>query len=251
MVYPKYPSFDAHAHIATDVTAAQVRGLKNAIVFAMTRSLSEATSVPHGCYGNIVWGIGVHPRDSDALELYVGDRFEAMLRKFALVGEVGLDRRSGRIERQKEVFGDILVRAATSPVIVSIHSTAATEDAIEMLRKHPVRAPILHWFGGSPKQILEATELGAWFSVNASMKDEVITAIPRDRLLTETDFPYTRRAGATRPGSIDSIIEKLALLWETTADEVQQEVWNNLLGLVEVAGVRSRLPYELQAQLGP
>jgi TatD DNase family protein len=240
---------DAHAHIATDVTAAQVQGLQGAVVFAMTRSLSEAGSVPHGCYDNIVWGIGVHPRGGDGLDGYTGKRFEALLPKFALVGEIGLDRRAGRFDRQQEVFADILIRTGTIPALVSIHSTGASSEVIELLKRHPVRAPILHWFGGSADQIVEASNLGSWFSVNAAMKDEVLEAVPRDRLLTETDFPYTRRTGAIRPGSTDSIITKLATFWGTSTGEAQQEVWKNLLALVEVAGVRSRFPYELQAQL--
>jgi TatD DNase family protein len=250
MDFPKPTAIDAHAHIATDVTAAQVRGLRGAIVFAMTRNLSEAAAVPHGCYGSIVWGIGVHPRDRDGQDRYVGDRFEAMLPKFGLIGEVGLDRRAGHLDRQREVFADILVRTGEAPVMVSIHSTAAAADVIALLRRHPVRAPILHWFGGSPDQVSEATEFGAWFSVNAAMKDEVIAAVPQDRLLTETDFPYTRRAGATRPGSVDSIITKLATIWGTGSNEAQQRVWSNLVALVKEAGVVPRLPRELQAQIG-
>jgi TatD DNase family protein len=249
MDFPRPTTIDAHAHIATDVTSAQVQGLRGAIVFAMTRSLSEAAAVPHGCYGNIVWGIGVHPRDSSGLDRYVGDRFEAMLPNFGLVGEVGLDRRAGRLHRQREVFADILIRTGANPVIVSIHSTAAAADVIDMLGRHPVRAPILHWFAGSAEQIMAAAEFGAWFSVNAAMKDEVIRAVPRNRILTETDFPYTRRDGATRPGSTDSIITKLATLWGMSTNEALQGVWNNLHALVTAAGVRNRLPRELQAKL--
>jgi TatD DNase family protein len=243
------PALDAHAHIATDVTAAQVRGLGGAVVFAMTRSLSEAASVPHGCYSNILWGIGVHPRDADGLDRYSGERFETLLPKFALVGEVGLDRRAGRFDRQQEVFAEILLRTGASPVIVSIHSTAVAADVIAHLKKHPVRAPILHWFGGTTDQISEAAEFGAWFSVNAAMKDEVITAMPRGRLLTETDFPYTRRAGATRPGSTGSIISKLATLSGADLVEVRQELWQNFRTLVDTAYVRSRLPMQMQMQL--
>jgi len=242
-------AIDAHAHIAVDVTAAQVRRLRGAIVFAMTRSLAEAASVPHGCYGNIVWGVGVHPRDSDSLDGYVGERFDAMISRFGLVGEVGLDRRAGSFDRQGEVFTDILIRTGASPVIVSIHSTAASAEVVELLGRHPVRAPILHWFGGSADQISEAAELGAWFSVNAAMKEDVIAAMPRDRILTETDFPYTRRAGAARPGSTDSIVAKLAALWKTEPAEVRLAVWGNLEALVTASGVRGRLPKQLQAQL--
>ena len=112
-----------------------------------------------------------------------------------------------------------------------------------------MRAPILHWFGGSPEQIAEASQLGAWFSVNAAMKDEAITAMPRDRILTETDFPYTRRAEGSRPGAVYSTEVKLATLWESDVSAVCRDIWSNLRALVEATGIHTRLSGELQAQL--
>ena len=140
MASPEPPPIDAHAHIATDVTAGQVRHLDGAVIFAVTRGLSEAAAVPHGCHANLIWGIGVHPGDRESLDRYRGERFEALLPRFALVGEVGLDRRAGHLDRQREVLTDILARTAEIPVMLSIHSTREQQPKLSPSSRNTMSA---------------------------------------------------------------------------------------------------------------
>lgn len=231
------PALDTHAHIATDVTAPQVRGLAASVVFAVTRNLSEAAAVPHGCYPTLVWGIGVHPGDSTALDRYEGDRFSRLLPRFSLVGEVGLDRRAGRLERQREVLGDILMRSAEAPVLMSIHSRGLAGEVVDLVERYQPRAPILHWFAGGSDDIGRAAAAGAWFSVNAAANAETLAALPPGRVLTETDFPFTRRQGSARPGATEPIERRLAELWGCDPLSARMKVWQNLASAVRQADV--------------
>lgn len=242
MAFPDLPPIDAHAHIATDVTAAQVRRLGGSVVFAVTRSLSEAASAPLGVHQSLVWGLGVHPADRQALDRYDGNRFERLLPKFILVGEIGLDRRAGKLDEQSKVLDDILTRLVDASVLLSLHTTGAIDEVLLLLKKHPVRAPILHWFGGTSDQCSQAVELGAWFSVNAATSAQVIRSLPPDRVLSETDFPFTRRSGATRPGATQSVEALLAGIWDCPADEVRRRIWANFSVVCRSASVRGRLP---------
>jgi TatD DNase family protein len=242
LAFPEPPTIDAHAHIATDVTPAQVRRLGTSAVFAVTRSPSEAASAPHGVHQSIIWGLGVHPAVRQALDRYDGSRFDKLLPKFTLVGEIGLDRRAGKLDEQKAVLADVLGRLIDVPMLVSLHSTGAVDDVLLLLNKHPVRAPILHWFGGTPDQCRKAIDLGSWFSVNAAMSAQVIRALPPDRILSETDFPFTRRWGGTRPGATQSAEALLADAWSCSPAEVRRLIWSNFSVMCTVAGVRSRLP---------
>lgn len=235
------PALDAHAHIATDVTSAQVRRLGGTIIFAVTRSLSEAAAVPHGTYPTIVWGIGVHPGDSAALDRYDGDRLSRLLPRFSLVGEVGLDRRAGRLDRQREVFVDVLTRVSDAAALLSIHSSGCTPEIVDLIEQHRPRCPILHWFTGDHGDISRAAAAGAWFSVNGAAKRETLAAIPPDRLLTETDFPAARRYGAARPGDTAQIELQLADVWGCDLANVRSRVWQNLSHAVARADV-SGLP---------
>src|SRR5690606_16037122 len=64
------PALDAHAHIAPDVTPAQIAALGQSVVFAMTRSLHEARQVKNRRDSTLVWGIGVHPGVAAAREAW-------------------------------------------------------------------------------------------------------------------------------------------------------------------------------------
>src|SRR5690349_4475780 len=98
---------DAHAHIAPDVTRPQLAALGDTLVFAVTRSLSEARLVASRNDPGVIWGVGVHPGKPESLAKYDEDTFKRAVAHFALVGEVGLDRRGDKAV-QRTVFDSIL-----------------------------------------------------------------------------------------------------------------------------------------------
>lgn len=56
--------------------------------------------------------------------------------------------------------------------------------------------PILHWFTGTKEELHYAIERGFFFSVNGVMMTSkkfksFLTSIPKERLLLETDSPFT------------------------------------------------------------
>ena len=58
-------------------------------------------------------------------------------------------------------------------------------------------AVVLHWFTGSRAEARRAGALGCYFSVNAEMMRtergrNLIADLPADRILTETDGPFTQ-----------------------------------------------------------
>ena len=114
------PALDAHAHIAPDVTPTQVAALGQSVVFAMTRSLDEARQVKNRRDSALVWGIGVHPGVAAAREAWDPEQFTDLLGSFALVGEIGLDRRGGlrRAATPRLLFDARLVEEADHPVVL-------------------------------------------------------------------------------------------------------------------------------------
>lgn len=211
------PMLDTHAHVAPDVTPAQVRALGNAHVFAVTRSIAEARLVARRKDTNLTWGLGVHPGKPDALAAYNDDTFRRALDYFSLVGEVGMDRRGDRTQ-QREVFESILTACTNRTVLISIHSTGRTNDVLKALTDQPHPGAILHWFNGTLDEIDKAAALGCYFSVNAAMTPEIIAHMPVERLLTETDFPSSRRkTQASKPGDVQAIERLIAEIHEADA----------------------------------
>lgn len=233
------PALDAHAHIAPDVTAEQVAALGHTHVFAMTRTLDEAEAVRTRSDAPLTWAVGVHPGRSDALETFDVDRFGALLGGFAVVGEVGLDRR-GSLEVQKKVFGEVLRACRDAPVLVSIHSAGRVGPTLDMLRTAAVPGAILHWFLGSERELAVAVQTGAYFSVNAAMSPDLARAIPADRVLTESDFP-ARSTRSRRPGDLAGVEAMLAEAWDVPHDVARHRVWVNFKRLLIATGAIDRV----------
>lgn len=232
--YPGLPSLDCHAHIAPDVTRSQLAALDNAHIFAVTRSLSEATEVVDRADPSLTWGIGVHPGVATARTGYNPETFRQLLPQFALVGEVGLDRRGARGE-QEQILSDVLEACTDRPVFISIHSTGRTGEVVDMVKHHPHPGVILHWFLGISDQLAQAFALGAYFSVNNAMSDELLAAIPRDRILSETDFP-ARQVRARVPGETKPLESRLARVWQLPEGEVRYQLWTNVKQLAVDSG---------------
>jgi len=243
------PPLDAHAHIAADVTAAQVRGLDPAVVFAVTRSVKEARyTLRPGAPSSedVVWGLGSHPGVEQTLSQFDGDTFEQEVGRFALIGEVGLDRR-GESAKQTAVFRRVLQAASGQPVLLSVHSTGRCSAVLDEIERAPHAGVILHWFNGSADEVERGVGLGCFFSVNAAMRQESLARIPYDRILTETDFPASRaKIGASRPGDVARIETVLA---EQHGPDVRGQVWQNLAAICARSGATERMSAAIQAWL--
>ena len=108
------------------------------------------------------------------------------------------------------------------------------------LRVSPQRGALLHWFLGTPEQLHEAVRLGAYFSVNAAMPTGLLSAVPGNRVLTETHFP-ARRSRARRPGDTNAIEDILAEFLGVPPDVVRHRVWVNLKRLLLETGAIDRV----------
>lgn len=245
------PALDCHAHVAPDVTTRQVKALGNVIVFAVTRSLDEAEIVRSRRDGPLIWGCGMHPGVRSARMNFDVERFSALAKHFALIGEIGLDRRAGDLATQRELLHSILGVVSEEPVLLSIHSVGAVVELLELLESTSNRGTILHWFNGDPDAVRQAGSLGCYFSVNAAMRDDVLTSIPLERMLPETDFPATRRHGCARPGDTVTLETRVSRLLDLPTDDLRLRWYRNLRAVAAASGAIDRLPEHLVDILVP
>ena len=182
-------------------------------------------------------GLGIHPEvvSSRSHELPL---LLELLPKSRYVGEIGVDgsrRFRANIEQQKIILKTILSdshRHGTK--LFSLHSRGAAGVVIEMLKAYPSAGPfLLHWFSGSQSELRKAIDIGCWFSVGPAMLTSqtgrsIAAALPKDRVLTETDGPFTEIDGrATVPSDVSIVLDFYAKLWHLHRDEVENIIFTN------------------------
>lgn len=160
------------------------------------------------CQGvrNIKVGLGFHPQ-------LVAERgqeinlFLDLLHDANYIGEIGLDFNTAHIsskEQQISCFRKIAKACAyDGNKVLSIHSVKAFGAVLYELEAAGTfqnNICILHWFTGTRTERNRAIKDGAYFSINPRMLktksgQETIKAIPLDRLLLETDAPFTMKFG--------------------------------------------------------
>lgn len=171
--------------------------------------------------------------------------WKELLPRTRYVGEVGLDagpRFYASFDRQKDVFVEVLTAcAAASDKILTVHSVRATKVVLDMIEKHLPAARgrvVLHWFTGTVSEIRRAVDLGCYFSVNSEMlanERHATTnrAFPLNRVLTETDGPFTRTgARPAEPGDVWRAVEGLAALHGLDATDMGRWIGGNLKTLL-------------------
>lgn len=196
----------------------------------------EGTCKLAGGSQRIRTALGLHPQIAhqrfQELEL-----FDALLPNAKYVGEIGLD--GGRDFKrhwdiQLKVFRHILSSVNhAGGRIMTIHSRASAATVLDELEGID-GIPILHWFTGTTRQLKRAIDIGCWFSVGPAMlctpkAVELVSMIPKDRILTETDGPFAKYNGKVlMPWECDIAQQQLANIWQCPIDHVIIQLKKNL-----------------------
>jgi len=188
--------------------------------------------------------LGLHPQlvSERASELNLWDRY---FPEASYIGEVGLDagpRFYKSLDVQKRVFQHVLQCCAEAGgriiTVHSVRSVKAVLDHIEAFLPPDKGKVVLHWFTGTKSEAKRALELGCFFSINAAMLNNdrhasMVQEIPLDRLLTETDGPFTRTGDRhSKPFDVALVVEELGRLHHVPAAHIAATVRDNLRCLV-------------------
>jgi TatD DNase family protein len=173
--------------------------------------------------------LGVHPHQAAEPDATRLDELGELLadERAVAVGETGLDfyRDYAPHDRQRELFERELELAAELGKPVVVHTRAASDETAAALASF-AGTVILHCFS-SPELLPVALERGYFVSFagnvtypKAEELREAARAVPRDRLLAETDSPYLApqpRRG--RPNEPANIVHTVAALAEARGED--------------------------------
>lgn len=206
-----------------------------------TAYAGTAALAPSG--SRIRTALGLHP-ELAAQRRHELELFRKLLPQVHYVGEVGLDGslpHRKTLDIQAEVLHEILgMCAAHGGRTISLHSRGASEMLLDMIEFEPRAGRfVLHWFSANRMSVERAIRLGCWFSVGSSMLAsksgrEAASAMPKDRILPETDGPFGSINGEVcEPGDQGRVYQKVGELWGCSAVEVETTMTRNFRRLVE------------------
>jgi TatD DNase family protein len=233
---------DSHCHLSFQELRAQLpaildamRGaqVQQAICIATTLEEFPAVLALAEAHDHLFASVGVHPDNEGVREPTVDELVRlAAHPKVVAIGETGLDyyRLNGRtvadMAWQRERFR-VHIRAAQAtgkPLVV--HTRSSSEDTLAILKdegRGAVRG-VFHCFTEDLATAQAAIDLGFHISFsgivtfkNAQSIRDVAQAMPRDRVLIETDSPYLApvpyRGKLNTPAYVPHVAETLAQLW--------------------------------------
>jgi TatD DNase family protein len=241
---------DTHCHLDAGafgadrdavVDRARAAGVTDLVVPAVGPDGWEALRALAAATPGIHFGLGVHPQLLPALDP-AGDEARLAALDAALarggavaVGECGLDgpavAAGAPLERQVAVLRGHLALARRHGLPVVLHCLRAHEPLLALLAEEPLPAGgVVHSYSGSAEQVAAYVRLGLHLSFAGPLTYEgarkpvaAARAVPRERLLLETDAPdQTPRPhrGRNEPAFLPGIAAALARALELDVAEV-------------------------------
>lgn len=185
-------------------------------------------------YKYIRLALGLHPLSAkEHAKEY--SKFKQYVDETSYIGEVGLDfSREGFSTKEIQIksFEFVLDCIKTKNKILSLHSRRAEKETLEMLAEKRIENAIFHWYSGSLNTLKHIVNLGFFFSVNSAMIQsdngrKIIAEIPKELILTETDFPYIENKDIT------GVYVWLSKLWNITTKDVELTIDANFQRLIQ------------------
>ena len=168
-------------------------------------SSRRAVGLAHRCE-RVFAAVGIHPHEASTLDDGALDELRRLAAhpKVVAVGEIGLDyyRDLSPRPQQRSAFEAQLALAAELHLPVIVHQREAAADVMAVLKAWAGGGldgarGVLHAFSGDLAMAQEAVALRFFIGVagpvtfqNARRLAEIVSQLPVDRLLIETDAPY-------------------------------------------------------------
>ena len=245
--------FDAHAHLNDDdlfPKAEALRGeyLENGVGYVVNAGYdipsSQKGRILADTYPECFFTVGLHPHDSKLADqtLYENIKDLASHPKCVAVGEIGLDYHYDLSPRdvQAKVFVSQLevAHALKKPVVIHLREAYGDFDKLIFDNKGYIQDGILlHCYSGSAEQASNVyNKLDAYYSFGGAItfaknKGIVLSSIPKDRIMLETDCPYMTpvpfRGRENSPKYLPLVRDKMAELLSLSSAEVEKMTTEN------------------------
>jgi TatD DNase family protein len=201
---------DSHCHLdfCQDLKRAVDPSLALIVTVGTTVKRCRAALALSERFDNVCAAVGIHPNDAtEALDPKARSEIEALAEhpKVVAIGETGFDhywdKVAPEVQRESFYWQAELAAKLDKPLILHVRDkpkhSSASDEAAARLREVGYRRGVLHCFNGHPELLEAGLEL-CWyvsFAGNLTYKSAktlhgIARALPKDKLLLETDSPF-------------------------------------------------------------
>lgn len=248
--------FDSHAHLDDqkfeqdrETLICQIResGVTKLISAGYSLEGSKKAMELANKYDFIYATVGISPNDIPQTEEELWknlSKIEEMIqlsKKIVAIGEIGLDYYWNEKNKplQKLAFIKQIDLANKLELPIVIHTREAIMDTLEILKKNEVvRKGVFHCCPLNRELVKEVLKLGFYVSFagpvtfkNSKNADEIITLVPIERMLIETDSPYLSpepfRGRRNDSRNVKYIAQKIAEVKKMTLEDVARVTYKN------------------------
>lgn len=192
---------------------------------------------------------GISPNDIPQTEEELWtmlDKIERLAKnnkKVVAIGEIGLDyyweKDENKRELQRKAFIEQIKLANKVKLPIVIHTREAVMDTLKILKENKVdNKGVFHCCPLNRELVKEGLKLGFYISFagpatfkNSKNASEIITMVPNDRMLIETDSPYLSpeplRGKRNDPRNVKYIAQKIADVKGLKLEEVANITYEN------------------------
>ena len=242
---------DTHCHLdkldstpEEAIIEAKQAGVQRMVTVSVDEPSLDFVSSMVQQFPEVYGSVGFHPHDAAELT----EDLEQKIRKLALeekkliaIGETGLDYHYmySSTEIQQQVFSKQLLLAVELNLPVIMHSREAETDTLNILQEIPVPPlGVAHSFTSSFEMAKTLIEMGWYIGINgivtfknAEDLREVVSWLPLDRLLLETDSPFLAptpfRGKPNKPAHIPAIATFIAELRGISLEQLSEQTSAN------------------------
>jgi len=201
-------------------------------------------------YKFLYCSIGIHPHNAKEFNL---QKLECLFNKvkptgkLVAIGETGLDfyYNFSNEKQQINCFLTHIEFAKQYSLPLIIHSRNSDQKIFDILKSNKVEKGVIHCFSGDYDFAKKVLNLGLYLGLTGIITfkknnkyDELLTKLPEDRIVLETDSPYLSpeplRGKINTPLNLRYVIEKISKIKNKELKYLEQIFDNNSLNLFNI-----------------
>ena len=255
--------FDSHCHLDDRIydkdfkdvlSRANNAGVSGIMIVGVDKKSSARAVTLAESKPDLYASVGFHPHDAkecskEALEFLIN---LAESPKVKAWGEIGLDfnRMYSPREDQEKWFIKQIEIADELNLPLIFHERDSNGRFLEILEEHPKtgRKGVIHCFSGDEEKLERCLELNLYIGITGILTIKsrgarlrsLVSLIPADRILVETDAPYLtpapekNRTRRNEPAFVKSVLLKLAEVRGEEPDELAMVAYENTCRLYNI-----------------